>query len=263
MHLERVLVRHAHRRRRDRSKLRCILARRRRKERAAIGDMAEPAWPVLIQNNNSPPAATSGWLDKICSTGVVSDRGMPTINTGRGNTARSSAPPVACYINAAENVAICRSTRADHSPRSNGRILARSAFAVSPRRYAGRCRIGGLVQQLRTGAALLERLEQGGQPQSRLQQARHQRHRLGIGVGGLGHPVGMLQRDARQDVRPGMRGQSASNLRNRSTACGARPLAIISWATASNGSNGATMPPYRGNFAGAATVGERSAGTAE
>ena len=34
------------------------------------------------QNSNSPAAATSGWLDRICSVRVVPERGIPTIRIG-------------------------------------------------------------------------------------------------------------------------------------------------------------------------------------
>jgi len=38
---------------------------------------------LLIKYDCSPPPATPGWLTIICSTNVLPDRGIPTINRGR------------------------------------------------------------------------------------------------------------------------------------------------------------------------------------
>ena len=35
-----------------------------------------------IQNGSSSPPSTAGWLDTICSTSVVPERGIPRISTG-------------------------------------------------------------------------------------------------------------------------------------------------------------------------------------
>ena len=94
-HVERQLVGHPGRARGDAAQHREILAgklvRRMRRKIARLGD--PPGLARLIQNPSSPPAATRGWLETICSTRVVPERGMPTISSGVSSSRPNAALP--------------------------------------------------------------------------------------------------------------------------------------------------------------------------